>query len=162
MQKTRNLLLVFSLLLLALNAPALAQMSGMHEGKGQHREMGSEKGMHGGACWMESLTDEQKAKAAKMRLEYKKAKSLLKAQIKVKKVELVTLVTEDNPDQPAIDKKIDEILALKKQKMQKKYAYKIALRNMLSPEHRVSFDMSLLKKTVHGKGHGYKKKHGDR
>lgn len=162
MKKSRTLLLVFSLVILAFNTPALAQMGGMHEDKAPHGNMGSKKEGDGGACWMKSLTDEQKAKAAKMRLEYKKVKSLIKAQIKVKKVELVTLVTEDSPDQSAIDKKIDEILALKKQKMQKKYAYKIALRNMLTPEHRVSFDMNLLKKSLHGKVHEAKKKHGYR
>ena len=166
MQKSRNMILVFSILMLALNAPALAQMGHMKEGdhssKPRHEKMDHGKGMHDASCWMETLTDEQKAKAAKMRLELKKVKSLLKAQITVKRVELATLVTQDNPDNNAIDKKIDEILELKREKMRKKNAFKVAMRSMLTPEQRVSFDMHLFKKALHGKGHGYKKGHGYR
>jgi Spy/CpxP family protein refolding chaperone len=149
--------------MLAVNAPAFAQMGHMKEGghssKSQQGETGHGKGLHDASCWMETLTDEQKAKAAKMRLEFKKVKSLLKAQITVKKVELATLVTQDSPDQNAINKKIDEILDLKREKMRKKYAFKVAMRSMLTPEQRVSFDMHLLKKALHGTGHGYQKGH---
>ena len=77
-------------------------------------------------------------------------------------VELAILVTQDSPDQNAIDKKIDEILELKREKMRKKYALKVDMRSILTPEQRVSFDMHLLKKAQHGKGHGYKKEHGYR
>ncbi len=136
--------------------------AGGHGSKSHHEEMGHGKGMHGPSCWMETMTEEQKAKAAKMRLEFKKVKYLLKAQMKVKKVELATLVTQDSPDQNAIDKKIEEILKLKREKMQKKYALKVAMRNMLTPEQRVSFDMHMLKKAYHGKGHGHKRGHGYR
>jgi Spy/CpxP family protein refolding chaperone len=160
------MLLIFSILLLGLNAPALAQMGHMKEGthssKPQHREMGHGKGMHEASCWMKSLTAEQKATGAKLRLEFKKVKSLLKAKITVKKVELAILVTQDSPDQNAIDKKINEILELKREKMRKKYAFKVDMRSILTPEQRVSFDMHLLKKAQHGKGHGYKKEHGYR
>jgi Spy/CpxP family protein refolding chaperone len=152
--------------MLAFNAPAFAQMGHMKEGghatKPRHGEMSHGKGMHDASCWMETLTEEQKAKAAKMRLEFKKVKSLLKAQITVKKVELATLVTQESPDQNAINKKIEEILDLKREKMRKKYAFKVAIRSMLTPEQRVSFDMHMLKKALHGKGHGYKKRHGYR
>jgi Spy/CpxP family protein refolding chaperone len=165
-KNSRNLLLVISIILLAFHAPAFAQMGHMKEGghatKPHHTEMGHEKGMHGASCWMETMTEEQKAKAAKMRLEYKKVKFLLKAQIKVKKVELATLVTQDSPDQSAINKKIEEVLDLKREKMQKKYAFKVAMRSMLTPEQQVSFDMHMLKKALHGKGHGHKKGHGYR
>lgn len=163
MQKSRFMMLVFSILMLAISGPAFAQMGHMemsgHPSQSPHGEMGHERGSHGDACWMKSMTDEQKAKAAKMRLEYKKVKSLMKAQIRVKKVELATLVMQDSPDQNAINKKIEEIVDLKREKMQKKYAFKVALRGMLTPEQRVSFDMHMLKKAVHGKGHGYKKGH---
>ncbi|MCA9473739.1 MAG: periplasmic heavy metal sensor [Nitrospirales bacterium] len=163
MQKTAQAILLSSIMMFLFSAPVLADMDHMQKGHhtGHHRgDMNYGKKSHEVSCWTETLTDDQKAKFAKMRLELKKAKSLLKAQIKVKKIELVTLVTEDNPDQSAIDQKINEILALKKQKMQKKYAFKIAIRSMLTPEQRVQFDMSLLKKAVHGKGQGYQKKSG--
>ncbi|MDX1411019.1 MAG: periplasmic heavy metal sensor [Nitrospirales bacterium] len=166
MQNSRNLFLLISVLMLAFNTPAFAQMGHMGEGgqgmKSHHGERGHGKSIYEASCWTETLTDEQKAKRAQMRLEFKKVKLLIKAQIKVKKVELATLVTQDNPDRSAIEQKIEEVLELKREKMRAKYAYKVALRNMLTPEQRVLFDMKLLKKAYKGKGHGYKKGHGKR
>ena len=167
MKKTHNqIIFIFSILLMVLNTPVFAQMSHMKEhgqsGHSQHDEMSHGKAKHHASCWMESLSDEQKAKIAKLRLEYKKVKSLKKAEIRVKKLELATMVAHDPPDQDAINKKIDEILDLKREKMQKKYAFKIAMRSLLTPEQQVSFDMHMLKKALHGKGHGQKKGHGYR
>ena len=166
MKNLRNMLLVISTLILATSAPAFAQTGhtgeGGHSIKSHHGEIGHGKGIYEASCWTETLTEEQKAKRAQMRLEFKKVKFLIKAQIKVKKVELAVLVTQDNPDQMAIERKIEEILVLKKEKMQKKYAYKVALRNMLTPEQRVLFDMKMLKKAYKGKSYGHKKGHGYR
>ena len=166
MKKLRNMLLLIPILILPFTTTAIAQTGhaekGGHSMKSHHGEMSHGKSVYEASCWTETLTEDQKAKRAKMRLEFKKVKYLIKAQIKVKKVELATLVTQDNPDQNAIDKKIDEILELKKKKMQKKYAYKVALRNILTPEQRVLFDMKMLKKAYKGRGHGHKKGHGYR
>lgn len=161
MQKLRLGLLICSIFAVALSAPAFAQMGHMSEGghgmKSQHREMVHGKSPYEASCWTETLTEEQKAKLAQLKLEYKKVKYLIKAQIRVKKIELATLVTQDNPDQSAINTKIDEILDLKREKMRKTYAFKVALRSMLTPDQRVLFDMKLLKKAAHGKHHGKKK-----
>lgn len=166
MKKFRNLLLVISTLIFAANVPAFAQTGhtgvGGHAMKSHHEEPRHGKSIYEASCWTETLTDEQKAKRAQMRLEFKKVKFLIKAQIKVKKIELATLVTQDTPDRSAIERKIDEVLELKREKMRKKYAYKVALRNMLTPEQRVLFDMKMLKKAYKGKGHGHKKGHGYR
>ncbi|GJL56465.1 MAG: hypothetical protein NPIRA02_35970 [Nitrospirales bacterium] len=70
------------------------------------------------------------------------------------------LVTQDNADQGAINKKIDEVLKLKKEYMQKNIHLKLPCAAFLTPEQRVTFDMQILKKVVHGKGHGSKKGHG--
>ncbi|GJL63475.1 MAG: hypothetical protein NPIRA04_21290 [Nitrospirales bacterium] len=154
-------------MLCVLPSVGLADMSGKGHGKeheyatkSHHGEMKHGKGRHDVSCWTETLTEEQKSKASKMRLEYKKVKFLVKAKMKVKKVELATLVTQDSPDQSAIEQKIEELLKLKKEKLQKKYAYKVALRSLLTSEQRVFFDMQMLKKAVHGKKHGGKKGYG--
>ena len=169
MKKSRNLLLVISILLLAFNAPAFAQSGhsgeGGHGSKSHHGVTGHGKSIHEASCWTETLTEEQKDQLAKLRLEKKKIKYLIKAQIKVKKVELATLVTQDNPDKMAIDRKIEEILELKREKMQKIYAIKLEIRKMLTPEQRILFDMKMLKKAYMGKGHGHyghKTGHGKR
>lgn len=165
-QQTRRILLIVSILMLVLYGPALAQMGhageGGHGGKSPHGEMGHGKSVYDASCWTETLTEEQKAKVAQLRLEKKKIKYLTKAQIKAKKVELAILVTQDNPNQSAIEKKIEEILDLKREKMRKIYAIKIEIRKLLTPEQRVLFDMKMIKKAYHGKHHGHKEGHGER
>ncbi len=166
MKTFRTVLLVISTLIFAAGVPAFAQSGhsggGGHAMKSHHGETRHGKSIYEASCWTETLTDEQKAKRAQMRLEFKKVKFLIKAQLKVKKIELATLVTQDNPDRNAIESKIEEVLALKREKMRAKYAYKVALRNMLTPEQRVLFDMKMLKKAYKGKSHGHKKGHGYR
>ena len=95
--------------------------------------------------------------ASNLHLDFEKVKSRLLARITVNKVELATLMTQDNPDQNAIDKTIHEILELKKEKLQKKYMFKVNMRKMLTPEQRVLFDKQLFKKALNGKGHGHSK-----
>jgi Spy/CpxP family protein refolding chaperone len=161
MQKSKLILSVFTIFLVTFSAPVFAQMGHMsergHGMKSSHGEMSHSKSTYDAACWTETLTEEQKAKMAQMRTEYKKKKYLLKAQIKVKKVELATLVTQDKPDQKAIEEKIDEISELIEKKMELKAAFNVSVRAELTPEQRVLFDMGMLKKAFHGKGHGYKK-----
>ena len=77
----------------------------------------------------------------------------------MKKVELAPLVTEDQPDQNAINQKIDEILELKRGKMRKKYAFKVEVRRILTPDQRIFFDKKLFKKALHDKLHADKKRY---
>ena len=154
------MLVVVSILVGAFNSSAFAQAGHPPEGDhGMKSHLGSThhgKDKHDPFCWMSTLTEEQQSKFAKLRLEYKKVKYHLKAQIRVRKVELVSLVTRDTPDQNAINTKIEEILDLKRKLIQKKYAFKVSLRSMLNPEQRVAFDMKMLRMAYHGKKHGHK------
>ena len=108
---------------------------------------------HGGASWKNNLTDEQTKKLDKLHADYKKQKFPIKAKLKVAKVDLAVLVTADSPNQDAIDKKIEQILKLKREKMRIKTAHKIEVRKMLTDEQRVQFDMHVLKKAFKGKKH---------
>ena len=122
-------------------------------------------GMHGGGYgmyhhrdggWKASLTDEQSKQIDKLRLDYKQKSYLLKAKIKQAKIELAMLITSNDPKQKDIDKKIDEILKLKGEKMRLKAAHKISVRKLLTDEQRVQFDLHVLKKAAGGKkGKGY-------
>ena len=117
-------------------------------------------GMHGGqggcgAGWKATLTDEQRAAMAKLKLDYMKIKAPLKAKIKSIKVDLAMLVTTDKPDMNAINKKIDELTRLKNDKMKEKYKYLAAKRKVLNAEQQVQFDMHVIKKAMHGKGKGH-------
>jgi len=122
----------------------------------QHGGMGPMHKMHKGAGgWKASLTTEQQNQLAKLKLDFKKKKYPLMAQMKQVKVELALLITADSPDQKVINKKIDNIVDLKSQKMRLKAKHKIAVRKLLNEEQRVKFDMKILKKAFHGKTKGY-------
>ena len=128
-------------------------------GQGMHHGMHG-GGMYGGqggcgAGWKATLTDEQRASMAKLKLDYMKIKAPLKAKIKSVKVDLAMLVTTDKPDMNAINKKIDELTKLKNDKMKEKYKYLAAKRKLLNAEQQVQFDMHVIKKAMHGKGKGH-------
>lgn len=104
-----------------------------------------------GSSWRKSLSDKQKKKADQMHLELKKEISGIAAAKELKLAELKLLVVQDRPDMQAVEVKIGEILDLKRQIMIKRYAHKVEMRAMLTPEQRVSFDMGMLSGSPHGK-----------
>ncbi len=168
-------LFMISILSIGLTAaiPVMAQMGRvtkpgmpgiMHPGEGMmgHKmgtKMMGHPGKHGpghlfGPHWKKTLTDEQKMQADRMHLALKKEIRVLEARLNVEKTELSNLVVQDSPDTKAIHRKIDGVIELKREIMQKKYNHIIEMRGMLTKEQRVSFDMGVLKKDKHGKGHG--------
>lgn len=165
MEKARTVAAVLALFIFAAAGAAVAEPG--HMGGGMH----GMKGAHGGYCdmkkdhmgmgqhWKYTLTDEQKARADKMHLELKKSMAVLKERLGVAKAELALLVVSDKPDTAAINRKIDDILAIKKEMMRKKYSHKVEMRGILTPEQRVSFDMHVVSGSggKDGRGHGKKR-----
>lgn len=151
--KTLTTALLLSTLAIGLGAstPVLAEQHGKDKGM---------RMMQYGGSWKASLTDEQRTKIAKLKLDYKKKKYPLKTQLKKAKVEFALLMISDNPNQTSINKKIDQIVKLKSQKMRLKVNHKIAVRKLLNEQQRVMFDMKVLKKAYHGKKHGGAGHHG--
>jgi Spy/CpxP family protein refolding chaperone len=129
----------------SLITPAMAEMHGKGH-SGQHYTDG----------WKASLTEEQIKQLNKIRLEHKKKCYPIKASLKQAKVELALLMTTGSPKQKDLNKKIDEILKLKGEKLRLKVDKKIKIRKMLTEDQRVQFDMRVLKKAYHGKkGKGF-------
>lgn len=128
---------------------------GMGHG-GMHGGMHCGKGMYG-ACWKDTLTDEQRTKLAKIKLEHMKVQAPLKMKMKTIKVDLALLVTADKPDTAAINKKVDELTKLKNAKMKEKYRYIVAKRKVLNDDQRALFDMKVIKKAMKGKYRGHRK-----
>ena len=132
--------------------------AGKGDGSGRHHMMrGEHQGCHG-SSWKESLTKVQGDKLKKMKVDYLKVKYPMKARMKTIKIDLAVLATADAPNQKAIDAKIDELLALKKNLLKAKYAHKITVRKELKPEQKVAFDKHILKKAKRKKcrrHHGY-------
>lgn len=146
---------------LALAIPAIADEHGMSSMHGMMHGGGPGKyGMHHEAGnWKATLTAEQQQQISKLKLDFKKKVLPIKAKIKQAKIELAMLITSDKPDQKAIDKKIDEILKLKGEKMRAKARHKVEVRKVLNEQQRVAFDLHMLTKAsrdkqgAHHQGH---------
>lgn len=159
--------ILFALAGAFLVGPAVSepQQHMMHSGSAQHKMMQHGKkeqhryrgGHHGkaklfGPHWKETLTDEQKAQIDQMHVDFAKAKMPLKTRVKALKVDLAVLATTDNPNTAAIEMKINEILSLKQAIMLKRYAHIAEMREVLTTEQRLSFDMDVLNKAKHKRG----------
>ena len=121
---------------LSISTPTMADHgAGKGEGSGHHK-----------AAWKESLTKKQWDLLKKKKVAFLKKKYPAKARMKTIKIDLAVLSTADKPDQKAIDAKIDELLALKRNLLKAKYAHIISVRKELSPEQQVLFDKYRLKK----------------
>ena len=140
--------LLLPLLLLSFASGSMAADRGYstHHKVGHEQPMQS-KGKDGhffGSHWRQTLSDKQKSKIDKMHLALKKDHSPLQAKSDLAKAELNQLVVSDKPNTQAINKKIDEVTALKGELMKKRYAHIAEMRTVLTPEQLISFDMGLL------------------
>ncbi len=138
------------------------------QGHGGHHGCGGKMGRHGGhhghaahhgkklfgPHWRTTLSPEQANELDRLRVEHAKRKMPLKAKAKAIKLELTALATADEPGTSTMDARIDELLAVKGEMLQHKYAHIAAMRKVLTPEQRVSFDMDVLKRSKQkGKKH---------
>ncbi|MGD8925563.1 MAG: periplasmic heavy metal sensor [Thioalkalispiraceae bacterium] len=114
-------------------------------------------GMMGGGCggWMAGLNDAQRKSVDKLRLDYHKKKFPIKARLKQAQVDLALLIASDKPSDKAINKKIDEILKLKGEKMRLKTQHKVAVRKLLDEDQRVKFDLCVVNKAYQGRHSGF-------
>ena len=101
------------------------------------------------------MTADQIIRINQLHADLGKIKAPLKARMTVARTELAVLTTADAPDAGAMDKKIQEILELKRRMLRAHSDHVIEVRKMLTPEQRASFDMHVLKKARqrHGKAH---------
>lgn len=129
--------------------------SGKMDMHGHGHRMHGMHGMHGryhcGHKWKRLMSKEQRSKYYKLKLDYKKKKLLLKADMKKLKLQLMILVTSASPDKAKINKNVDALLALKKKKILLKIDFKMAVRKVLTSEQQIMFDMHLIKKAFKGK-----------
>ena len=105
---------------------------------------------------MKILSPEQKQQVARLRSAHKKQAMPMKARMKAMKLELVALATADAPDSKAIEAKIDELLALKRQAMLERTTHMAEVRKLLTDEQKPAFDMAMMYK---GKGKGGRRHH---
>lgn len=92
-----------------------------------------------------NITEEQTKKIEALSTPHLKEILPLKNQIAEKKAQLNTLSTAEKADMTAINKKIDEIGALKTQILKSREAQKQEIRKILTEEQRLIFDMNKIK-----------------
>lgn len=118
----------------------------MHGGAGAHPH--GHWGRHDdnvtGRDWKASLSEEQKAEIDWITLRLAPRQQLLKAQIDVKEAELDQLIVGDDAVQDLWQAKLDELLQLKREYLANRYQRMIEVRQVLTPQQRVAYDLAIL------------------
>ncbi|MBI9033333.1 MAG: Spy/CpxP family protein refolding chaperone [Bacteroidales bacterium] len=125
----------------------------------QPNRNGCQKGLKAEASCLQhlpDLTDDQKAQIETLRLSQQQSMLETRNQLDVLHAELKVLTTAENADMKAIDKKAEEIGALKTKMAKQRLAHKQEVRKILTKEQRLVFDT----KMQHRKGQG-RHGHGD-
>jgi Spy/CpxP family protein refolding chaperone len=150
---------VYSVLLLGSIAaiPGLGRAEmGMGPGDGSHPMMRAGAGTHphghmmhqddgvAGRDWKVTLTEEQKAEIDWITLRLFPRQQLLKAQMDVKEAELNQLIVGDDVVEDQWQTKLDEFLQLKREYLANKYQRMIEVRQVLTPQQRVAYDLAVL------------------
>jgi Spy/CpxP family protein refolding chaperone len=95
-------------------------------------------------CGLPNLTDAQKKQMEEIDQTVEKALIPLKAQVELKHAELNALLVAEKTDKAAIDKKIEEIGAIRVQIQKKRIGGRLEIRAILTPEQRIGFDKQSL------------------
>jgi len=163
------------------SGPGAGKKGCKHHGKGARGDgqHGGMKGHHGscakhgkrgggatdghrlyGAHWKQGLTVEQQSELDRLHLELARIKAPLTAGIKALKVRLAVLATSDSAGANEIDGPLMDLLLAEQELMRAKNNYIAAQRKVLTPEQRVSFDMEVIHKAMHGGKDDHKGGHG--
>jgi Spy/CpxP family protein refolding chaperone len=82
------------------------------------------------------LTDQQRKDVDKLRFDLRKKSIDQQAKLKTERLELAQLFKADNPDQPAIEKKIGEISQLQSQRRMMIVDHWFAVNKLLTPDQQ--------------------------
>ncbi|MBC7185767.1 MAG: Spy/CpxP family protein refolding chaperone [Calditrichaeota bacterium] len=91
-------------------------------------------------CHIPNLTDEQKQKIEQLHQAFLKEIQPLRNQLRSERFALMSLKTANNPDQKAINAKIDALAKLRADLEKKQVAHRLQIRNLLTDEQKAVFD----------------------
>ena len=132
---------------------AMGHGHGMAHGAGHGKGHGHEGHGHGlAAPWRASLTDAQKTEISWSHLRLQQGQSLIEARIALKRAEIDRIVAGDEGGDAELQDAVDELMELKKEKTLNHYRHMMEVRQLLTPQQRVSFDLGILS----GKGGGHR------
>lgn len=124
MKSTKVLFLVMSLTVLMAVSAVYAQ-----QGPGMGRGMGR------GPVWAD-LNAEQQKQADALKLDFLKKTEPQRAEMRQKRIELMELMSKDQPDEQAIEKKRQEIWGVQDKLRSERRAMGTTFRALLTPEQR--------------------------
>lgn len=144
-------------------------MSGAMEHHGAAMSMGMRHGaapMHGGgagghghhaqASWHASLTEDQKGEINFSKLRLRQKQALVEAGIALKKAEIDRIITSAEAGDEELQRAVDELMTLKREQALNRYRHLAEVRQLLTPQQRVSFDLGILSRgDDREKGHGH-------
>jgi len=123
---------------------------GKHEhaaDKPTHHDKKHEHSHHSSSShWRKNLNKKQKIDVDKMHHELDRKTKALKENEKQKQKQLNTLTINNKADQSAINKTIDELMAVKNKILRHRHEHLIEMRLILNNEQRVSYDEEILKR----------------
>jgi Spy/CpxP family protein refolding chaperone len=92
-----------------------------------------------------NLTDQQQSQIEALALAHQKQMMTLNNQLRDLRTQMKLLITKDNPSTADVKKLADQIGQVTSQIAQEKANHKISVRNVLTAEQKVKFDMMTLK-----------------
>ncbi len=117
-----------------------------HKEKHKSAHKKKKKGHHLSPHWAKTLSDEQRVAVDKMHLKLGTQHAVLKAQATLLQKELNVMTAKDGADQTVIHSKIDELMAIKAGIMKHRYDHLTEMRDALTEQQRISYDMAILKR----------------
>ena len=110
-----------------------------------------------------ALTPDQQTQISQLKSDHQKATVSLQATLQTRQIELRGLMRAAQPDQNAINAKIDEINAARSELQKEMTSFRLSVRALLTPEQRAALDAERLAdgRMGHGhrhKGHGFRDK----
>jgi len=103
-----------------------------------------------------ALTPEQQTQINQLKSDYQKAAVSLQATLQTRQIELRDLMRAAQPDQNAINAKIDEINAARAELQKEMTSFRLSVRALLTPEQRAALDAARF--ADNGRGHGFRGK----
>lgn len=125
--------------------------AGQHDSTGHHepetKGHSHDDSQHAVPHWAKTLTKEQKADVDRMHHDLDSKLESIKADEALKQKELNLLTIKDDGDLSEINRKIDELMAVKNQILRARYAHLVEMRRALNAEQRESYDAAILKRS---------------
>jgi Spy/CpxP family protein refolding chaperone len=153
MRRISGITLLILIITILTATPSFAEESqpqSGHHGMQAHGSMPhgnmdrKKKAHHFSPQWSQTLSDDQKTSVDRMHLDLERKLVVLKAQAELAQKELNAYTIRDDAKISTISSMINKLLAVDKQILESRYAHLLEMRNILTAEQRVSYDMSVL------------------